>query len=304
MILQQSNLRFSGKKVYCLTLLLVLQMTLANAAEDTEGSNIEGSNTENADQKKEASVTKVSTELLRDKAIAAQLSFTQENLELKWLKVGTTQFLSLFYPNTSRTSFGSLLILPSPSISPMTEGMLPTIAKYVSTRGWHALTFNTPELDFSQPSLALKSDADISKWQQQQQTTNMELVLDRLLVAEKELLARGGRYVLLAQGVSAEVVLELISSKVIKPQGLIVLNIGHPSSKRVKQVSAKMAKISIPILDLYNNSNAELAKYRKMQMLIKNYRQVYIPGSDNNFRGSETMLSRRINGWLVQQFSK
>ncbi len=268
--------------------------------------------------------TTVPMDLIKDRAIASQL----RGSEAKWLTLGDTEFLGVFNENKTNHAFGSILILPAPGSTPLEQGVLPVLAKELPKKGWHSLSFTTPQLDFSGPSpkfpatkIMPKMDesseetkpqaaeqpmknglSDPKVWFEKQQTKNMELILERLLMAEAELLRQGGQYVLIAQGASAELVLELISSKVIKPSGFISLNIRHTNSQRELQIPQNLAAVQMPILDLYNNSYMQEAEVRKLLQKNTKYRQIYIPGNGINFRGSEALLTRRVSGWLKNNF--
>jgi len=274
-------------------------------------------------------------DLRNDRALAENLG----DSEVKWLKSGDTEFLGIFDTDSSDKTLGSVLIIPAPGNSPLVSGALPQLASGLSSSGWHSLAITLPEMDFSGPSPSFpdeKQDTepatdenteepadaatensesdntevklqpelpDAKKWYADQQTKNMEKILERVLAAEAELLVNGGKYVLIAQGASAELVLELISSSVIKPSGFISLNIDYPVYQRSTKIPANLAAIKIPILDLYNISGRNKAKKRKLKQKGSHYRQIYIPANDINFRGSEALIVNRAKGWLKKQFS-
>jgi len=264
--------------------------------------------------------------LRQDRILASQLV----DSDAKWLKAGKSEFLGIFNPDSSGAAKGSLLILAAPGHSPITPGILPKVASELSKKGWHTLGISLPELAFSGPAPkhpksqtsadettkpkaeanteTSKSASDASKlpdrakWYADQQTSNMQKLLERILAAETELLSKGGKYVLLAQGVTAELVLELISSKVIKPSGLISLNIAHPVGQRAKKIPTNLAAITVPVLDIYNGDDLDQAIKRKQKQKAARYRQVFIPANEINFRGSEPILIKRIKGWLNKNF--
>jgi hypothetical protein len=267
-------------------------------------------------------------ELRNDRIIAKQL--TEE--ETKWLKVGESEFLGVFKSDNSGKTLGSILILPSPNSAPNSPGALNYLSNELSENGWNTLAISLPEFNFSGPAPEHPSAAeskqeqqevdenkqaetvevadttpampDSKTWYVQQQTQNMEKLLERILVSEGELRAFGGQYLILAQGTTAELVLELISSKVINPQGLITLSIQHPVAQMMSKIPSNLAKITIPNLDIFNESTNELAIKRKSKQKGKNYRQIYVPGNGVDYRGSEPLLFKRVNGWLKSKYSK
>lgn len=275
--------------------------------------------------------------LRNDRILASQLA----DSDAIWMKAGGTEFLGIFNKDSSGKAAGSLLILPAPGNSPVTPGVLPLLASELPYKGWHTLGISLPQFDFSPPAPihAKANDANSSnasssnesatedtkkdtaetqantetdkqqnvipeadKWYTKQTTSNMEKLLERLMAAEAKLLEKGGHYVLLAQGTTAELVLELISSKVIKPAGLITLNIDHPVPQRAGKIPANLAAVKIPVLDIYNMANKQKADKRKLKQFSSSYRQLFIPGNDVNFRGSEDLSLRRIKGWLDKNF--
>ncbi len=272
-----------------------------------------------------ASTEKVETKqveppgLRNDRLLAKQLGDSQA----KWLTVGNLEFLGIFNADTSGKPVGSLLILPTQGVSAKSLGILTQLIDELSSKGWHTLGISLPAFDFSAPSPSfpkvkitaevLEEQApiesqpvlpDATKWYADQETKNMAKLLERVLAAEAELLAKGGKYVLLAQGATAELVLELISSQVIKPAGLITLNLQHPIKQRASLIVKNLAAIKIPILDIANLSNKEAAQKRKLKLNAANYEQLDIPGSGINFRGSELLVIKRIRGWLKNTLPK
>ncbi len=272
--------------------------------------------------------------LRNDRILASQLAAGQmEGSEAKWMKAGGTEFLGIFTTDSSGKAAGSLLILPEPGFTPISPGVLPLLATEPATRGWNTLGISLPDFDFSPPTpiypeatvadIGNESTAEDSKeetpavpevdkqqtllpeadkWYAKQATSNMESLLGRLIAVEAELLTKNGQYVLLAQGASAEMVLELISNKVIKPAGLIILNIDHPVPQRARKIPTNLAAIKIPVLDIYNMANKQKAAKRKLKQSSSSYRQLFIPGNEVNFRGSEALSLRRIKGWLEKNF--
>lgn len=270
-----------------------------------------------------------SLELRNDRIIAKQLT----EGETKWLKVGKSEFLGVFKSDSSGKALGSILILPSPKSAPNSPGAINYLSNELSESGWNTLAISLPEFNFSGPSPqhpneqqskvveqqepdenkqaeAVKVEDEISAmpnsktWYEQQQTKNMEKLLERILASETELRDFGGKYLILAQGASAELLLELISSKVINPQGLIILSVQHPVLQRMSIIPSNLAKVTIPTLDIFNVSANEQAKKRKSKQKGNNYRQIYVPGNGIQYRGSEPLLYRSINGWLKSNFSK
>jgi hypothetical protein len=267
-------------------------------------------------------------ELRNDRIIAKQL----KEGEAKWLKAGNSEYLGIFKSDSSGEALGSILILPSPKSAPNAPGALNYLSNELSENGWNVLAISLPELNFSgpapkhpnegeskeeQPEVEESKQTEAVKvvdknsemldpkiWFEQQQTKNMEKLLERILVSETELQVSGGKYVILAQGATAELLLELISNKVINPHGLITLNIHHPVAQRMSKIPSNLAKVTIPNLDIFNVSTNILAKKRKSKQKGSNYRQIYVPGKGIHYRGSEILLYKRVNGWLKNNFSK
>ncbi len=176
--------------------------------------------------------------LKQDRILASQLV----DSEARWLKAGKTEFLGIYNADSSGNNRGSLLILAAPGHSAITPGILPKLAADLSTKGWHTLGISLPEFDFSGPappylkqqSLEKNTDDSVKpdsveasetpkinniaselpearKWYADQETTNMSKLLERILAAEAELFSIGDEYKVLAQGVTAELLLELIN---------------------------------------------------------------------------------------------
>lgn len=267
--------------------------------------------------------------LRRDRALAEQV----EDAEVKWLLEGDKQFLGIFKQDISDNTLGSVLMLPPPGDSPLTPALLPQLALTLSTAGWNSLAISLPEMDFSapkpafpeaasvpvkepadsgteessetpvsQPATALIAIPEPEKWYSEQQTLNMEKLLERMMAAEAELLASGKQYILMAQGISSELVLELISNGAIKPAGLIILDIQHPNRQRWLSIPKNLAAIDIPVLDIYKLTDTDAATKRKLLNKSPDYRQLPLPLKGDNFLGSEKLLIKQIRGWLKRHY--
>jgi len=268
-------------------------------------------------------------ELRNDRVIALQIT----EGEIKWMKTGKSEFLGILKSDSSGRALGGVLILASPNSAPNSPGAINYLSNELSENGWHTLSISVPEFNFSGPApkhpdakldkAEKQSESDENKqvegakvddkrsgmpdskiWYKEQQTKNMEKLLQRVLVSEAELQALGGQYIIIAQGATAELLLELISSNVINPQGLITLDIQHPVDQRMSSIPAHLAKVTIPTLDVFNVPSSELAKKRKLKQKGNNYRQTYVPANGIHYKGSEHLLYKKIKGWLTINFSK
>ncbi|PCJ45467.1 MAG: hypothetical protein COA74_15625 [Gammaproteobacteria bacterium] len=289
--------------------------------------------TEQSENQAEQEEPIVSQSLRNDRIIASQL----REGEVKWLKTGDDEFLGIYKGDTSGKALGSILILPSSNAAPNAPGALSYLAEKLSTKGWHTLAISLPEFNFSGPApefpqektsseseqISQTNEAedtensekgvntqpteailpDSKQWYEKQQTRNMEKLLERVLVAEAELRALDGKYVILAQGTTADLLLELISSRVIKAEGLIIINIQYPVDQMSSKIANKLAAVTIPLLDIYNLPASKAASKRMSAQKSKSYRQLYVPGNGIHYRGSEPMLYKRIWGWLKKNFS-
>jgi len=259
----------------------------------------------------------ISQDKKRDLALEKQIIQGQA----KWLTDGKDDFLAIYNANETASAIGGLLIVTAPSETVLTSGVIKTSRDYFPSVDWHVLAIHPVDLDFSVPMYrtdltatdtkeagagtennAEKTIPDTDTWYKQQAENNRAQLLKRLLPAEKELLTKAERYVLVARSVSAELALDAVIKQNIKPMGIILLNIDHPVAGQEKAIAEQLAKIDLPILDIYDTKSRAKAEKRKRIIRKPYYSQKQIPAMDGSFRGAETLVTKSMRAWLQKNF--
>ena len=288
-------------------LILLLGIPLGNISAQEQSPQTEEASAQEADKpeenKTEAGASKAQPTVKPEPYEGANpeelLAKQLDSGEVKWLNDKQGKFLGIFEPSQEASTKGSLMLLPEHGSMANAEGIIETLLTDSDRRGWHVLSISPPGMDIHpipMDNLSLSQEA-----KSEQETQNLELLLSRLLAAEAELLKGGGRYVLVAQGIMAEMCLELVISKMIKPVMLVTLDIEHPHHARNKKINQLMRQLRLPLLDVVSEQTG-IARERQQQMSGRvSYRQVFYPAKNQDFIGQEQVVAKRIHDWLKKQ---
>ncbi len=257
---------------------------------------------------------------VRDKLLASEL---EQNLifgETLWLTQGRQTFLSIFTPDLTTTPQGAALILPDANGHPAWPDVIHPLQQTLPTHHWATLSISLPNL---------RKRSELQSY--------MPVITERIDVATKELMKRGlNNIVIIGYGTGATAAVHYLANQ--QPTNIrafvgISLAISRPKGED-QDISLDLARITVPFLDVFAANDqpevtgtAQIRSFgaRRSRSNIKDkfafepfqssamatepgnkrpgyvaYRQVVIPGADHSFRGAESMLSKRILGWLMR----
>lgn len=245
--------------------------------------------------------------------------------QVKWIESGDGKFLALFNPDQTGNPRGSVMMVPAPGDTIQTPGVMTEAVNYFPSVAWHFMAVHAVDLSFQgpQPELPLKEPStttaeqntesvaaveievvlpDEQDWYQKQFKANQQTLVSRLAAAEQELLRNDKGYVLVVTSHSGSLVLEAIKDKMLKPKGLVLIDINYPVLSVRQQLTKNLAELPIPVLDIYSVVSRQLAEQRHELNRFPGYEQRMLPVTGRDFRGSEYLLLRTIRGWLKRKF--
>ena len=274
--------------------------TLSVAAQDAE-----------TPQETEAQPYKpVKQELVIDQRLAESLPADQ----IQWLGEGESAFLARSMPDETGNALGTILIVPAPGKTIDSPGYVRRALNYFPDVSWNAVVISAGDLDFSAPEVSLPDSsvpasteesetvepmvADETEWYQQQQQANQSKLVSRITAAAGIIPDSDKGYVLVISGASASLTLDAISQQQLNPTAVVLLDINHPVLLYRNALTNDLTDINIPILDIYQPLENELAEKRSSLGRKVTYEQRMIPGVNPDYQGAEDILLRSIRGWL------
>ena len=227
-------------------------------------------------------------DIAREQNWAMQITERLQDGEAIWLQSQLGKFLALYQPARGRgESPGAVLILPPPYTHPNSDP-LRGIRVALPRSGWHTLSLQLPALDLSH--------SDYSSL--------LPAACERLGNSRAWLENRGWKNVaVLGHSTGAAVAAACIAQmENLQLCGVILLSPSNFGTPAGLDLSASLAKITPPILDLYADSKSAAisAIDRAAGRRVRNqpYRQAILPASDSHLAGINDVLIARISGWL------
>ncbi|WP_432455959.1 DUF3530 family protein [Agarivorans sp. QJM3NY_29] len=216
--------------------------------------------------------------------------------ELKSLTVEQRQFVSLWIEQQTPQQRGTAILLPDWGNSPSSEDMIDSLRQTLPSLGWQTGAILPPA-----PQASLMQDSE----PQDQQNTYQQQLSEVIEAARQTQAQPFGFQLLIAQGVMGAWLVELLAEQQLSPpDGLILMSTYYPNQALNQRLAKQLARLSIPVLDIYdpnyNQWQFEAAQQRliasnKSQKL--NYRQTQLPVSAET-APNHALLTKSIYGWL------
>lgn len=216
-------------------------------------------------------------------------------------KEADNTFFSIFTPHETDTPKGAIILLHGSGAHPDWSDIIHPLRAELPDRGWATLSIQLP-LTFPD-----KKDND-------SQVKAIQASVARIQAAVNFLQAESyDKIILVAHSFGSLMALNFLQLEVAasKPDGTPLINaaviIGSPSSGSTAPLNspAMIAKIKIPLLDLYGSKDLDSvmrsAKARKTaakKAQNKNYRQVETIGANHFYHGLNDELVSYVNNWL------
>jgi len=214
------------------------------------------------------------------------------------LKAGTTEFLAIFAEHTTEKAMGGAIILHGIGVHPAWPEVIQPLRTQLPDHGWATLSLQMPIL----PNEA-KSEAYAPLFDE---------VRPRIQAGIDHLKGKGiQNIVIIAHSLGASMASYYLSDK---PDSSIVAFVGigmsqHKTDPKMDN-TVSLRKISLPILDIYGSrdlpdvlSSSKARKTATTRAKNKNYTQLEIEGADHFFNNTDTILLKRVRGWLAQNAS-
>ena len=264
----------------------------------------------------------------QESVIDQQLFETLPEWQIKWLGEGDNRFLARSKVSESGPAIGNILILPAPGKTVDSRGYVRRAFEYFPTVSWNVMAVSTGDLSFAGPIVKMPEAGTAEttattgtaneatetalepmvvpeqEWYEEQQKTNQDKVINRMLAAEKVLPEPQVGYVLIASKASASLLMNAIKEQQINPKALVLIDIDHPVMMYRNQLVNQLRDVSQPVLDIYQPMSRELAELRKPLARSPTYQQRMIPAVDADYLGNEDILLRSIRGWLLKTMPK
>lgn len=210
----------------------------------------------------------------------------------------TGAFAAIRTPASTKTVAGTVILVPDLGTNPDWPGVIEPLRTALPRYGWSTLSITPPAIDTSGKGPASALDA----------------ATGRLQAALAYVHANGGgAVVLIGHGFGAALAAAYLAGKSppAAVRGLIGIGWLDPagSDGRLNGTRA-LAKISVPILDLFGNRDREAviddaaARARAGRVAGKAYRQQEMDGADHDFTDLNGALVQVVRGWLRAHFQQ
>ena len=206
--------------------------------------------------------------------------------QVAWLGDKDNRFLTLWSEQTTANPKGTSWIFADTDTSANNPHLIQTLRLSLNEKG-----FNTYSI--SPLSRQIKR-ADIEAQ-----------LLVQLQVLESKLISQTGKRLLILQGSNAISVINVLAdNKDIKADAVVLLGAHDRDAKMMMQLAKNIAAIKIPVLDLYQTSDANNVQHfiQERQIVARrslkqNYRQTEIIGLPSQ-QATQLATSQTVYGWL------
>jgi pimeloyl-ACP methyl ester carboxylesterase len=226
--------------------------------------------------------------------IAQKLVENTEIGEAVWLKTGDNQFLALFTEHSAYIAQGAAIILHGMGAHPDWPEVIAPIRTSLAEQGWSTLSIQLPVLA---PETPVAGYGETVKEVGQRIGAAVQLLRDKnflniVIIGHSFGAAAAAKYLAeeKEQRIHAFVSIGIRSQKFLNPK---------------LDLMQEIEKIKIPVLDIYGSrdfdSVVRSAADRRLAARKSGnrvYRQIEIEGADHYFIGLESLLVKRIRGWL------
>lgn len=235
------------------------------------------------------------SDLAKEKRWEAQIVDALIVGEAVKLKAGTTEFLGIFAEHTTEKAAGGAIILHGIGVHPAWPEVIQPLRTNLPDHGWATLSLQMPIL----PNEAKSEDY----------APLFSEVPPRIQAGVDYLKQKGiQNIVIIAHSLGASMASFYLSGK---PDPAITAFVGigmsqHKGSPEMDN-TISLRKITLPVLDIYGSRDLEsVIKSAKARQTAANkaankaYTQLKIEGADHFFNNMDTVLVKRVRGWLTQ----
>lgn len=253
--------------------------------------------------------------------LAQQLQARVPAGTLQWFESGAGKWLALVEPETTGAPQGGVILLHDSGQHLDSPGVITQFRSSLPQFGWTTVSLYNPVMH--RGALTEQNAADALKAAQ-----------EAVRAAVQKLSPQGGvNWMLLGYGSGATLAAAILAADPGALRGFIAVSLASsPEADPIRFTPAHLEKIMLPVLDIYGErdqdavlrsapARAAAAKQasitaqqqRKADSFQQSavaenpfsnttgviaYRQVVIPGADHLYRGQETLLIKRVVGWL------
>lgn len=224
--------------------------------------------------------------------------------QLQQLLVGSDEIITLINEQTTANAKGVAILLPNWQQIATSPQAINYLREKLPQQGWTTITIQPPAKPDNYPSRKLNTT-------EQKEENNKALAhyKEKLAAILTKVMKQAANYpgifLMIAEGSNAALLIELYQEKKLgHPATLIMLSAHLLTEYDNKQVANTLARLEIPILDLYLNRDNPQAIYSAPLRLAESKRQLKVyyqqKQLDNIYTGyypKETLLTA-INGWL------
>lgn len=234
------------------------------------------------------------SDLAREKRFAEQISDAILDGEPIRLESAGQPFFAIHTPSPADQVLGGVILLHGMGVHPDWGDVIQPLRVSLPEHGWETLSIQLP---------IAASDATIEAY--------LPLIADAkprihaavdYLVRERKI----HNIMLVGHSLGARMGLEYAATAPPNAiQGLVTIGLSGPDQDVNGPVAALVAKLGIPVLDLYGNQDLERvirsSQWRKAataQASKKNFKQLEIEGADHFFHDLNEILESSVSGWL------
>lgn len=230
-----------------------------------------------------------------EKDIAEQLAKSNAAGSQEWLSAGNNKFLGLYLNANVPKALGGIILLHGMAANPDWGAVISPLRTRLTDYGWTTLSIQMP---------ILGNNATPEDY-----VPLMTQVPERITSAIEFFHSRGiYNIVIIGHGLGATMGAGFLASptqsaSVIK--GFIGIGLGLHSQIKEFRTAQYIARIRIPVLDLFGSQDLESVQTSAQTRLLaarrignKAFRQTSILGSDHFFTGLNDLLINRVKSWL------
>lgn len=239
----------------------------------------------------------------REGEVAAQLSGALKTGRVVWLESAGGKFMGIVTEASTPQRLGAVVLLHDLEGHPDWPRVISPLRRALPEAGWQTLSIQLPLLSPDTPldARTLRAIHDEG--------------LGRVKTAIEHLAAQGVDTIALAgHGMGATVMSAYLAGEVPENhaaalKSLVMIRPRHaPDLPPEYQPQHLLARTALPVLDIVSGqqqpqaqSDAKLRKAAAAGAGNVRYRQLALPWPDNDFAGTEALLTSRIGGWLKRQ---
>lgn len=260
-----------------LILIICLVMPVYAADEAPENNTTKSSKTERP---------KISYPIPQQRLFDQDLTKYVPAAEVAWLGDKDNRFLTLWSEQTTANPKGTSWIFADTDTSANNPHLIQTLRLSLNDKGFHTYSVSPMSNQIKREDIEAQ-------------------LLVQIQVLESKITNQIGKRLLILQGNNAtSVVNVLANNKDIKADAIVLLGAHDDDAKMMTQLANNIAAVQIPVLDIYQTSDASHVQHYVQERLViarrslkKDYRQTEIIGLPSQ-PATQLATSQTIYGWL------